>query len=612
MSESSSEQERPLGQAHIEEDGIAQRQEMSSEVAVAAASELSVDDVLSPALFAQVQEPELDVETAQVPAPNILLVDDTPANLRLLMEILMNQGYQVRPVADGQRAIAAARLQPPDLVLLDIKMPILDGYGVCEALKADERTRDIPVIFLTVLDDPVDKAKGFEMGGVDYITKPFESLELLARVQNQLRLRALQQQLLSRNTQLQKLLMQYQVTAKALKNSEAKFAKAFENSPMPMSLFSLPQQKFVDANRTFLRQSGYRLEELIGKTSLEIDLWAEPALRAQIFEQFQRCGFVHGFEAQLNTKAGTTRTVLLFLEIIQLDDRQYLLSMGQDITQRKAAEQQLIAQAQELSDALTHLQETQSKLVESTKLAALGNLVAGIAHEINTPLGVAITAASTLESELHQLLEECVNQPPTMELLQEYLELIEECSGLVSGNLARAGELVQSFKQVAVDQVSLRDRTFPVKPYLEEVIMNLKPQLKPTGHQIELTGDADCLIHSYPGALAQVITNLVLNSLRHGFSTAAKSGLIQLEVKSAGDACHLIYCDNGVGIQAENLARIFEPFFTTAGQAGGSGLGLHLVYGLVTRRLQGDIEVSSEPGQGVQFTITLPQKLAFE
>ena len=178
------------------------------------------------------------------------------------------------------------------------------------------------------------------------------------------------------------------------------------------------------------------------------------------------------------------------------------------------------------------------------------------------------------------------------------------------GNLARAGELVQSFKQVAVDQVSLRDRAFPVKPYLEEVIMNLQPQLKPTPHQIELTGDADYIIHSYPGALAQVITNLVLNSLRHGFEKDDQQGLIQLHVQESGDICKLTYRDNGIGIQAKNLERIFEPFFTTARQAGGSGLGLHLVYSLVTQRLQGEITVSSEFGKGVQFVISLPRALS--
>lgn len=564
----------------------------------------------TPALFSQVQAPELDLEPAPETAPNILLVDDTPANLRLLMEILMNQGYQVRPVTDGKRAIAAAQLYPPDLVLLDIKMPGLDGYGVCQALKADERTCDIPIIFLTVLDEPVDKAKGFELGGIDYITKPFEALELLARVKNQLRLRALQKQLISRNRQLQQLLAQYRATAKALRNSEAKFAKAFESSPMPMTLLSLPEQCYVDANRAFLTQSGYSLDDLLGKTSKELSLWVNPDVRAQIFEKFQCEGSVYGAEVMLSTKGGEQRNILLFMDIIQLDDRQYLLSMGQDITQRKAAEQQLITQAQELSETLANLQETQGKLVESTKLAALGNLVAGIAHEINTPLGVAITAASTLENELRQLLGECGDQPPAVELLQEYLELIDECSGLVLGNLTRAGELVQSFKQVAVDQVSLRDRAFPVKPYLEEVVMNLNPQLKPTPHRMELTGDEEYIIHSYPGALAQVITNLVLNSLRHGFDQHDQQGVIQLDVQPNGDVCDLVYRDNGSGIKAENLERIFEPFFTTAHQAGGSGLGLHLVYSLVTQRLQGEISVSSKPGQGVQFIISLPRELS--
>ncbi len=571
---------------------------------------------LAPATLPQLQtELHQDEPQSQAAAANILVVDDTPENLRLLMEILLKQGYKVRPVMDGRQAITAAQLQPPDLILLDIKMPSPDGYEVCQALKADLRTADIPVIFLTVLDDPVDKAQGFAVGGVDYLTKPFDALELMARVRNQLRLRALQSQLMMRNEQLQKLLGQYQMTAEALRNSEAKFAKAFDNSPMPLSLLSLPERCYVDANRAFLMQSGYRLEEIQGKTSLEINLWVNPEVREQIFQQFQNYGSVTGVETSLRSKEGEVRIVLLYVEIIQLDNRQYLLYMGEDITQRKAAEQKLMSQAQELSETLADLRETQSKLVESAKMAALGNLVAGIAHEINTPLGVAITAASTLESELQELnhfreqWEE--RQLPELLQFQEYVELIDECNGMVLGNLARAGELVQSFKQVAVDQVSLLDRTFAVGTYVQEVVMNLKPQLKATPHHIELTGDCEGLIHSYPGAIAQVVTNLVLNSLRHGFGDG-KPGQIWIDTRWQGELCRLEYRDNGSGIAPEHLDRIFEPFFTTARQSGGSGLGLHLVYNLVTQRLQGEISVTSELGQGVSFVIRLPRVLQMD
>ena len=565
-----------------------------------------------PALFAQIQEPELDLDPVQETVANILLVDDTPANLRLLVEILMNQGYQVRPVTDGRLAIAAAQLHPPDLILLDIKMPVLDGYGVCEVLKADERTRDVPIIFLTVLDDPVDKAKGFEMGGVDYITKPFETLELLARVKNHLRLRTLQKQLIFRNDQLQKLLVQYQITAKALRNSEAKFAKAFESSPYPVTLISLTTQRYVDANRAFLEQTGYSLDELIGKTPVDINIWVDLPQRQRLFKQFQRDGSVHGFEAQLQTKQGEVRTAILFLEVIQIGDQRYLMTIGQDVTERKLAEQQIAEQNRELSKALETLKQTQHELIQAAKMSALGSLVAGVAHEVNTPVGNAILMASTLDNATQELVEAAVDSSLSEFISQDYVEVASEACQLILTNLQRAGELVQSFKQVTVDQVSARDRPFSVKPYLEEVIMNLKPQLRTTPHRIELLGDGEYMIHSYPGALAQVVTNLVLNSLHHGFTEGGEPGVIQLDVQPEEEQCHLVYRDNGVGIHGENLERIFEPFFTTAGQRGGSGLGLHLVYNLVTQRLQGQIKVSSEPGQGVQFRISLPRELSWE
>jgi len=535
---------------------------------------------------------QLDLELVEQTSPNLLLIDDTPENLRLLVEILLRKGYQVRPVTDGALAIAAAQLHPPDLILLDVKMPQPDGYEVCKTLKADPKTRDIPIIFLTVLDDPSDQAKGFEAGGVDYIVKPFEVLELLARVDNQLNLVRLRKQLVAKEQFLR---------------------TVYDGLEAAVSVIDvLENGKFciVGVNDCFVRMSGIPRASLEGADLAMFVPQEKIKNHHQLAVDTVRA---HTVEESLLLHGEETWWLATHTPLVDEQGRVYrLIGTSLNITQRKQVELNLAEQQEQLRQTLGDLKETQSQLVESTKLAALGNLVAGIAHEINTPLGVAITAASTLESELRQLLVLCGDQSPDMTLFQDYLELIEECSGLVLGNLARAGELVQSFKQVSVDQVSVRDRTFTVMPYLEEVILNLKPQLKATPHRIELTGDEDCAIHSCPGALSQVITNLVLNSLDHGFVEAAKPGLIQLKVQQDNDRCRLCYQDNGVGISPDNIGRIFEPFFTTARQTGGSGLGLHVVYNLVTQPLQGEITVTSEPGQGVKFAISLPRELAMQ
>ncbi|GAB4525009.1 MAG: hypothetical protein Tsb0014_03950 [Pleurocapsa sp.] len=259
---------------------------------------------------------------------------------------------------------------------------------------------------------------------------------------------------------------------------------------------------------------------------------------------------------------------------------------------------------QELSQAVENLQIAQKQLVESEKMAALGNLVAGVAHEINTPIGTSITVASTLADETQSFVAELNKGQIKRSTLNQYLEIALESSQLIFDNLHRAGELIQSFKQVAVDGTSLDKRTFSVKNYIEEVLITLAPQFKQTRHQVMVTGDESIAIDSYPGALAQIITNLVMNSLIHAYQPE-ESGKMQFAVVEQPNNIQIIYSDDGCGIAQANLSQIFEPFFTTARNRGGSGLGLHLVYNLVVQQLQGTIEVESEVGVKTVFTITL-------
>ncbi|MGF1601964.1 MAG: response regulator [Thermosynechococcaceae cyanobacterium] len=540
------------------------------------------------------------------PAANILVIDDTPANLRLLQKILTEHGYQVRPVTDGAMALTAARLDPPDLILLDIKMPELDGYEVCRRLKADEKTREVPVIFLTVLDDAIDIVKGFALGGVDYITKPVKTGELIARIGSQVQLRSLQNQLSEQNKVQQYLLGQYQSTATALKESEEKFSQAFHNSPLPITIISIPEGQYLDANREFLQQTGFSQEEVLGHTVLDLNLWVDLDDRGVMMEQLQAHGFVRGLETSLRAKSGEIIDVILFVEVIQLDGSPYMLVTGEDITKRKVAEQKLADRTQELSQALDTLKETQEQLIQSAKMAALGNLVAGVAHEINTPVGTAIMMASTLENATSGISSHFRQGTLTESDFQGYLEVAAEASHLIFDNLNRAGELVQSFKQVAVDQSSLKDRTFRVKSYLKEVITNLSPQLNQTLHRVAVLGDDTLRLHSYPGALSQVITNLMVNSLTHAFQEDCP-GYVSITVSQQQDQCRLEYSDDGTGICADPIEKIFEPFFTTTHHKGGSGLGLHLVYNLVTQRLQGTITVESTVNKGTTFIIILPK-----
>jgi PAS domain S-box-containing protein len=553
--------------------------------------------------------------------PDILVIDDTPDNLRLLLKVLSDQGYRVRPVMEGGLAIAAAQLAPPDLILLDVQMPSLDGYEVCRRLKADARTRDIPVMFLTVLDDTVDIIKGFDLGGIDYITKPVRTGELLVRIENQIQQQRLKKRLCEQNQELQSVLEQSRQTEIALRETEDRFSKSFENSPLPLSLTSIPDGRYLDVNREYLRHTEYSREELLGQKPEQFNFWVNPKDEFRFFRLMKQQGRVNGFETRLRTKTGRICEVVLFLEVLYLSGAPYALITAQDITLRLTDERKLVARTQELSQALQTLQETQDQLIRSAKMAALGNMVAGVAHEINTPVGTAITTASTLENATSAIRTDIAAGDLKKSSFENYLEIAAECSQLILSNLQRAGELVQSFKQVAVDQSSLQARTLILKPYLQEVITNLTPTIRKTPHHITLMGSDDIMLHSYPGAIAQIITNLIINSLNHAYPAGRSSGCsggrseeqpgnLRIALHQQPDEVIIQYSDDGCGISPEHQLQIFEPFFTTARELGGSGLGLHLVYNIVTQNLKGTINFVSVPGSGTTFTITLPRNMA--
>lgn len=261
----------------------------------------------------------------------------------------------------------------------------------------------------------------------------------------------------------------------------------------------------------------------------------------------------------------------------------------------------------ELSETLAKLKTTQEQLIESEKMAALGNLVAGVAHEINTPIGNSVTAASTLAEETSLFNTAVTTGQLKRSSLNNYLDLATEASEIILNNLQRAGELIQSFKQVAVDRTSLESRTFAIKSYLSEILITLEPQLKKTPHQVTITGDDTIFVHSYPGAFAQIITNLITNSITHAYPTN-KTGYIQLDIQRK-EQIVIQYQDDGCGIPEQYLAKIFEPFFTTSRDCGGSGLGMHIVYNLVTQKLKGTIKVTSQVNLGTIFIITIPLSL---
>ncbi|MGQ0466475.1 MAG: trifunctional serine/threonine-protein kinase/ATP-binding protein/sensor histidine kinase [Sporichthyaceae bacterium] len=291
------------------------------------------------------------------------------------------------------------------------------------------------------------------------------------------------------------------------------------------------------------------------------------------------------------------------LELLRLLGDQLAISL-ENARLYTGLEADVAERTRELAASVHELQLMQAQIVESEKLAALGSLVAGVAHEVNTPVGVAVTAASHLADRTREFTAAYGTAPLRRSTLIEWLSTVAESSELIHANLSRATALVGSFKQVAVDQSSEACRRFEIGPYLHDVVASLRPNLRRAEVEVHIECAPELHLVSYPGALAQVVTNLVLNALAHAFDDR---GRIDIRVASEPDGVALSFCDDGRGIAPDVLPRIFEPFFTTARGQGGSGLGLHVVHNLVTQRLGGTISVRSTPGQGTRFALTIPE-----
>jgi signal transduction histidine kinase len=278
-----------------------------------------------------------------------------------------------------------------------------------------------------------------------------------------------------------------------------------------------------------------------------------------------------------------------------------------EIGRREAA---LRAAKDQIEQTLADLRQAQTDLIQAEKHASLGQMVAGIAHEINTPVGIALTTSTTVGREAKRLNEVVSTGRVARSELIRIAERLSEGSGLLFSNLTRAADLIYSFKQVAVDQASGERRSFAVGQWAHELLTSLGPVLRPAGHTVATACPEHLVLHTYPGALAQVITNLVTNAVVHGYPDGS-AGRITLEIAERGsETVQIVVADDGRGIAPELHTRVFDPFFTTGRDQGNTGLGLHIVYNLVTVTLQGRIAMESRPGRGTRFTVTIPKRVA--
>jgi len=280
---------------------------------------------------------------------------------------------------------------------------------------------------------------------------------------------------------------------------------------------------------------------------------------------------------------------------------------AEEITERKRTEQEMVRARDAAETALRHLRKTQESLIEAEKLAALGRMVAGVAHEVNTPVGSGLTVASALQRKAKLFASEVARGHLKRSSLGEFVDLVQQASTQLVSNLNRAAELVESFKQVAKDQGQSHRRSFDAAEMTEQVLSHLERELIDRGTALDLGLEPALELDSFPGPFGQVLVNLVTNSLNHAFPDDRKG---RIDVRLRGmDADHveLLVADDGCGMTPEVKRQAFDPFFTTRRREGATGLGLHTVHTIVVEKLGGRVTLTSEPGAGTSVQLVLPR-----
>lgn len=280
---------------------------------------------------------------------------------------------------------------------------------------------------------------------------------------------------------------------------------------------------------------------------------------------------------------------------------------AEEITERKRAEREMREARETAETALRHLRETQESLIEAEKLAALGRMVAGVAHEVNSPVGSSLTVASTLQRKAALFASTISHGDLKRSILNEFVELVQDASAQLVANLDRAAERVESFKQVAVDQSHSHRRRFDAGEMVEQVLSHMGRELKQRRITLKLRFESNLELDSFPGPFGQVLINLVTNAVTHAFSDNQESS-IDIRIRSADpDHLELVFADDGCGMTPEVKRQAFDPFFTTRRRNGAAGLGLHIVHTIVVEKLGGRLKLTSEPGLGTRIQMILPR-----
>ena len=422
---------------------------------------------------------------------------------------------------------------------------------------------------------------------------------------------------------LRERIAQLEESQRRLRESEERFRTLFDMTPLPLSV-SDQDGRIVGANQALVRTFGIPLHELIGKRSDEVTFWASPDERLRIWNKFRLYGVVQGEMAEVVLPGERPGQVAIWSSSLLLDGRHVIIWALLDLTQEMNAKQQLrelndaletrvrersaeLEQAnRDLSHALETLQRTQHDLIASEKMASLGSLVAGIAHELNTPIGNSLLASTALDDRVQEFKQTVAEGAIRRSTLTHHLGEVQMACGLISSSLEKAAALIASFKQIAVDQTNDQRRRFRLQAVALDTAATYTPRLRRSAIQMEVDVPPELELDSYPGSMYQVFNNLINNALMHAFE-GRHSGTLCIFARAADQGqIEIVFRDDGVGMTEEIQRHVFDPFFTTKMGNGGTGLGMNIVYNIVTGVMGGRIAIESAPGEGTTVRMAVP------
>ncbi len=310
-------------------------------------------------------------------------------------------------------------------------------------------------------------------------------------------------------------------------------------------------------------------------------------------------------EQEVAKKTSYLSNTMLEMKVQQQKLLTHQQTLKEENIRRSKTEQTLLTTNKNLKSSIIELSKAKERLLEAEKMASLGVLSAEVSHEINTPIGISITSVSYLLDTIAQLEKNLTQNKLSKQTIEQFIDNANQSANLLTTNLNRASELITSFKHVAVDQINDKIRLINVAQYLDEIIHSLHPKLKQTNHCVKVHCDKSIKIYSHPGAIAQIIINLIINSITHGFEDISR-GEINIDLQLSQQKLYLHYQDNGHGLSVQALEHLFTPFYTTNADKGGTGLGTHIISSLVIDTLNGTIEASSAKEQGLSYNIIIP------